>query len=142
MDRRQQRAVYERAQTIFSATAVTHPVERGARVLEEALEAAQAFGVPLPMVLKLVARCYERPPGRTHDELAQVVLVCMAAAECDDFDLAKVLEQHINGFFKPTQERLDKWHRNERDKLAAGISVPRGTLLAGIDNGPEDRSDE
>lgn len=124
MDRRQQKLVYGRCQQIFAATATCSPIERGARVAEEAMECAQAFGVPLPMLLKIAARVYSREPGNKEEELGQTVVCLAAAAECVNVDLEASTQAAINIMVRPGPERIDKWARNELHKLAQGIAIP------------------
>lgn len=62
------------------------PDERGLRLLEEAVESAQAMGVSKTQALSVVARCYGRPPGDPVKELGQVggcLLTACAVMGCD-----------------------------------------------------------
>ena len=60
--------------------------ERGMRLAEEALEAAQAAGVDEATALRLVMRVYNRPSGTLQKEVGQVGVTLLALAEAAGLD--------------------------------------------------------
>lgn len=58
------------------------PQARALRVLEEAVELAQAAGLPQSKVLEQVQHTYARPPGDISQEVAGVLNAAMLTAEC------------------------------------------------------------
>lgn len=81
-------------------------VQRGVRLAEEAIEAAQAAEVPRDMLHKLVDHIYDRPAGDLRQELGGVgvTLLGLAAAaglsadECEAAELARVLAKPLAFF--------------------------------------------
>jgi hypothetical protein len=59
--------------------------ERGMRLLEEALETAQAAGVDRSTAIGLVARVYSRPVGDLHMEAGAVGVTLLALAAASGF---------------------------------------------------------
>ena len=67
----------------FGDAAMALP-ERGMRLAEEAIEAAQAAGVAEHTALQIVMRVYGRKPGELSRELGQVGVTLVALAEAAD----------------------------------------------------------
>lgn len=85
------------AVSVFGPVA-TDRRERAIRLVEEAVEVAQAEGVPLEVLERVARRCYSRPVGNVADEVGAVVLTLEALAanigvdleEAGDRELARV----------------------------------------------------
>jgi NTP pyrophosphatase (non-canonical NTP hydrolase) len=60
--------------------------ERGKRLAEEALEAAQAAGIDEATALRLVMRVFSRPAGTLQKEVGQVGVTLLALAEAAGID--------------------------------------------------------
>ena len=95
--------------------------QRGIRLVEEAIEAAQASGCGREMVHKLVDYVYSRPIGELHQELGGVGVGALALAaaaglcadECEATEVARIISKPLEHFAA----------RNEA-KNAAGFLVP------------------
>jgi len=91
---------------------------RAERVLEEALELAQAAGYPQEKVAALTAKVYANPPGRIGQEVGGISIsvlgFCEAAGisadECEEAELHRVLSKSPAHF----EERLAR-------KFASGV---------------------
>lgn len=91
---------------------------RAERVLEEALELAQASDYPEHLAAALVAKVYARPKGEIHQEIGGLS-VCLlsfcqveglSADDCEVLEIERVLSKPV-----------DHFRRKLKDKLAAGI---------------------
>lgn len=88
---------------------------RALRLIEEAMELAQAHGVPKDMLIDLIGIVYSRPPGEPDQELGGVAMTAtvLAAAHGHDLDaffeieLRRVLAKPPEHFAKRNQEKLD-----------------------------------
>jgi NTP pyrophosphatase (non-canonical NTP hydrolase) len=76
------------AERAFGADHVASVSQRGARHLEEAIEAAQAAGVQRDMAHRLVDYIFDRPAGDLHQEIggSGLTLLLLAAAAGLDAD--------------------------------------------------------
>ena len=99
------------------------PRERAARFLEEAVEAAQAAGLPKDEAGRIVGRVFERPAGDVAQEIGGAGMTLEALAE----SLGVERETATNAEWCRVQT-LDDDDLNARHaaKAAAGIAVPAG----------------
>lgn len=96
--------------------------QRGIRHAEEAIEAAQAAGVPRDMLHRLVDHIFDRPPGELHQEIGSSGLTLLALAQAAGLyadqeearEIARVLVKPVSHFTA----------RNEA-KNAAGFDTSR-----------------
>lgn len=80
--------------------------QRGIRLVEEAIEAAQASGCERDMVHKLVDYVFDRPVGELHQELGGVGVGALALAaaaglsadECEAREVARILAKPLAHF--------------------------------------------
>ena len=85
----------------FGEGHATSVPQRGVRLAEEAVEAAQAAGVPREMVHQLVDYVYDREPGELRQELGGlgITILALAAAaglsadKCERDELTRVLSK-------------------------------------------------
>jgi len=88
---------------------------RSLRVAEEAVELAQALGVPKEKMIELVNIVYERPQGTPDEEIGGVLMtinVLCAARRLDpdeifEVELRRVLDKPSEHFAKRNQEKID-----------------------------------
>lgn len=88
---------------------------RALRLAEEAVELAQAYGIPREKMLELVGIVYGRPAGAPEQELGGVMMTAtvLAAAHGHDPDaffqieLRRVLAKSTEHFAKRNQDKLD-----------------------------------
>jgi hypothetical protein len=95
--------------------------ERAVRVLEEAIELAQAEGVPESVVGALTARVYSRPAGNPEDEVGgvAVTLLCWAyATGASVTDLATRTTERIEAI------PVARMRERHAAKVALGLAVP------------------
>lgn len=115
-----QRTVSRWCAACFGRDEATSVPQRGMRLVEEAIEAAQAAGVPRDKVLQMVDHVYGREPGELHQELGGVGVTLLALAEaaqlsadeCEARELERVLS-------KPTSYYAER----NAAKNAAGFRV-------------------
>lgn len=97
----------------FGHDEATSIPQRGVRLLEEAIEAAQAAGVTAEMAHELVTFVFNRPAGELPQELAQVSLTAMLLADAacvsieavECAEIARVLAKPVKHF---TERNLAK----------------------------------
>ena len=88
---------------------------RALRCAEEAIELAQAYGIPKNKMLDLVEIIYGRPPGKPDQELGGVAMtatVLAAANGCDldqyfETELRRVLSKPPSHFAQRNQDKID-----------------------------------
>lgn len=110
----------------FGAEHATNVPQRGIRLAEEAIEAAQGAGCTREMVVRLVHHVFDKPPGELRQEIGGVgvTLLALAAAAnvsadgCERVELERVLAKPVAHFAA----------RNAA-KNAAGFYVPPTTSL-------------
>lgn len=96
--------------------------DRALRVLEEATELAQAEGVPLAKVDRVVARAYTRPVGDPNQEAAGIGLALLAwAAHSAKADLSDMIEGELA--LASTPERMAAIREKQAAKVADGVSM-------------------
>lgn len=93
--------------------------ERACRFLEEAIELAQAEGLNIETVDKIIWRVYSRPPGQSPKEVGQarMTLNCLAwnmgleagAEEKKEWDRVRSIPK-------------EEWKRRHDDKIKLGIA--------------------
>ena len=93
--------------------------ERAMRVLEEAIELAQAIGISIFDAGKLVEHVYARPAGDADQELAGVGVTSLAMAQCLGIDLEEVIDLEIDRIFLLPP---DHFKRRQQVKVDAGVA--------------------
>jgi hypothetical protein len=108
-----QRNIAEWCMAAFGVEQATSLPQRGVRLAEEAIEAAQAAGAPIDMLHKLVDYVYSRPKGTIAQELGGVGVTALALAaaagvsadECEAAEVARVLAKPLEHFAKRNAEK-------------------------------------
>ena len=112
----------------FGEAAMTDRWERTARVLEEALELAQAEGLTAADVQRVLDRTYSRPVGEPSQEAAGLMVTLLAWAEATGTDLATVTLAEVERIEQPVV--MARIQLKQREKAAAGTGrgypVPGG----------------
>jgi len=83
------------ARGIFGKKCVANGKERALRVLEEALEFAQASGVPRGQSVDLISQVYNKLGGDQRQEVAGVIVASLVAAEGLGVDLASAVRAEL-----------------------------------------------
>lgn len=118
---RRQSTAYNWCAECFGAASAGSPHERARRVLEEALELAQAAGVTPEDAAHQLANVYRRPAGDPAQEIGGLSLTLLTYAEaaglsadaCEVDELNRVLN-------KPTSY----FAQRHAEKAAAGVATP------------------
>lgn len=95
--------------------------ERARRMLEEALELAQAEGVTVREVDRLMWRVYARPPGDTAQEIAGLTITLAGLAENAGVQVADAVAAEWDRLAKLTPGYLAAKHAA---KVADGVAMP------------------
>lgn len=114
-----QRLVGEWCERCFGEEVASDPKERARRVLEEAIELAQAEGIAASFVQSLTDHVYSRPPGNPAQEAGGVSVCLLAycrakywnADDVEENELARILD-------KPPQE----FEARQRVKSLVGLA--------------------
>lgn len=89
--------------------------QRGLRMIEEALELAQACRVDLAKVIKLAAYVYDRPVGTIHSELGGVGVTVLALAQCVGLDANQCEIDEVQRIFGKPIEHFAKRNAEKND---------------------------
>lgn len=108
------------ARASFGDQAYVSTPERALRVLEEAVELAQACDVPRDVIERTIERVYSKPKGEPAKELAQVGLTSLVMA-CN-------LGENFYGIVEEELNRVQAyagvyWVNRHRDKVKAGVTL-------------------
>jgi hypothetical protein len=103
-----------------------HPIfdskhERAMRVLEEAIELAQAEGVDKAQVKHLVDFVFNKPVGDIAQEAAGVGFTLLAWGASHELDIATLVFEEIDRVDSP--EMIAKIRKKHDPKVDAGISM-------------------
>lgn len=93
--------------------------ERAMRVLEEAMELAQAEGVTFVDMERLALRCMSRPAGRPNEEAAQVMVTLLGWAAGAHFRLGDSLQNELLRIHDPAV--METIRAKQQQKAAAGV---------------------
>lgn len=107
------------ARQAFGLEEATSVVHRGLRMLEEAIEAAQAAGVDRAQAHKLLDFVYDRPVGELGQELGGIGITVLALAEAAGLDADGCEQREFDRIMALPQDHFRQ--RNAR-KNAAGFS--------------------
>lgn len=98
--------------------------ERAARVLEEALELAQAEGIDEAFANKILARAYARPTGDPRQEFAGIGVTLLAYATATGMDLDYEVGAEIQRVESLDKEKLRAKHQEKVRVGASTITTP------------------
>lgn len=115
---RRQKATLDWARRSFGERAM-NPKERALRVLEEALELAQAEGVELELVDKLARHVYGKPPGDPAQEIGGVAVTLLCY--CERKGLSNEAEE-VREFRRVLGLPIEYLQKRHAAKEAAGIT--------------------
>jgi NTP pyrophosphatase (non-canonical NTP hydrolase) len=93
--------------------------ERAARLAEEAMEVAQAEGVPLLTLQRIAERIYSRPVGELGQEVGGLGITLYALAANCGLDLFAEIEREWR---RVLSKPRDWWQRKHAEKVAAGTA--------------------
>lgn len=93
--------------------------ERAARLVEEAIEVAQAEGLGIEIIRRILDRVYENPPGELFQEIGGLALTLDALAENAGLSVTTEAERELA---RITSKPRDWWQRKHAAKVAAGTA--------------------
>lgn len=116
-----QNIVWEWCKSTLGPAAASHRQERALRLLEEALELAQAESLGMPIVIQLMLRVWSRPVGEVHQEVAGIGVTTLAYCAAAGLDFERELEIELERIRRPeVQESIRK---KQHEKREAGVSA-------------------
>ena len=107
---------------VFDEATATNAPERALRLVEEALELAQACGVGREALHRLVDYVLDRPVGEPAQEIAGTMVTLYAAAHALDVDADEAFERELSRIQQP--EVIDRVRRRQAEKREALIAFP------------------
>ncbi len=113
--------VLDWAKAAFGDGVANSPPERASRVLEEAIELAQAAGIDLAGALKLVMHVYSKPAGEPAQEAGGLGVTLLAYCESIKLSADRAEADEINRILARPIEHFRARHAA---KAAAGIATP------------------
>lgn len=114
-----QMLAYSWAVRAFGARHVNTSSVRALRLVEEAIELAQAEHVSKEMIDRCTEVVYSRPAGHHHQELGGVIMTAAIYAEQKGYKLEDVLTAELNRVLSKPLEHFA--HRND-EKLQLGLT--------------------
>lgn len=115
-----QKLIFEWGCAAFTTAQMKDPRQRGLRLMEETIEAAQAAGCDKDQLHRLVDYVYGRPVGILAKELGGVGVCTLALAECIGIDADEAEEEEITRIFsKP----VDVFSQRNKEKNDAGFKA-------------------
>jgi len=98
----------------------TQPKERAFRLLEEAMELAQAEGCSLDDCQLLLQQVYTRPMGAVSTEMGDVAFTLLAYAQSRSLDLERYEAERLQ---RALLGDIEMFRRRQNEKHAMGLSV-------------------
>ncbi len=114
MPETRQQVIERWTRRVLGDQALQSPAERGPRVAEEAIELAQAMGVDVGALHRLVDYVYARPAGTPGQEIAGTMVTLYAAAACVGADADAEYDKEVARIHTPAIE--DKVRRRQAEK--------------------------
>lgn len=103
----------------FGAQTALSPLERAARLVEEAIEVAQAAGLQRYQAMLTLHRVYDRPAGELRQEIGGCAFTLAALAEVAGLNVAHELQREYERVMSIDPEFFRAKHAA---KVAAGTS--------------------
>lgn len=100
--------------------------ERAARVVEEAVELAQAEGVSPELVRRIAERVYSRPPGSIAQEVAGLMVTLLGHSASAGIDPEVVTLQELERIERPEIAAAIRAKQAEKAHAGTGMEVRRG----------------
>lgn len=102
----------------FGASHVVNRRLRALRLLEEAIELAQAEGVSLELAKHSVDVVYSRPVGQANTEFGGVMMTAAVYAETTGMQMDDALMVELN---RVLTKPLEHFHQRNQDKIDLGL---------------------
>jgi hypothetical protein len=129
-----QKIVYDWAVACFGLAHVQDRTIRGMRLLEEALEFAQAVNVPMEKCREIADYVYSRPAGEPSQELGGVAVTMLAAASSIGVHAHDVVQAEVSRVLAKSPEYFAARNQTKVDlgftaESVASASIPQATCL-------------
>lgn len=108
------------ARRAFGANHITNSGIRALRLLEKAIELAQAEGIQRHMVDHCTAVVYGRPIGSAHQEIGGVLMTSAVYCSCNGLDMETVLRNELD---RVLAKPLDQFAQRNQDKIDLGLTL-------------------
>lgn len=108
----------------FGKKIVDDKAERAKRMLEEAMELAQASGLTESDAHDLAVYVWGRPTGEVSQEIAGVLVTTLILSGTHDVDAGAALQTEIDRIHRP--EMMAKIRKKQVSKEVAGIGSGQG----------------
>jgi len=115
-----QKACHRWCMAAFGQGQASSIPQRGIRLAEEAIEAAQAAGCARDMLHKLVDHIFDRPAGELGQELGGVAVTTLALAEAAGLSAE---DSEISELARVMAKPLEHFKERNEAKNAAGFNV-------------------
>lgn len=113
-----QRLIWNWGVAAFGSRHMTSKYERALRMLEEAVELAQACEVPKEKAGLVVDYVYSRPSGDAYTELGDVFMTTLALTANLGYDAEDVLTSR---FMVVTSKPFERYYQRNQEKIDAGL---------------------
>jgi|APLak6261669087_1056070.scaffolds.fasta_scaffold03447_2 NTP pyrophosphatase (non-canonical NTP hydrolase) len=120
-----QRAILDWANSTFGTATASNTEERIRRLIEEALELAQAVGLEKRAVQSLTDYVYSRPVGNVKQEIGQVGVALLGLAEYLDMSAE---QEELNETLRILAKDPAHFPARQNAKAAAGIGLKSTTM--------------
>jgi NTP pyrophosphatase (non-canonical NTP hydrolase) len=104
----------------FGMSTLQNRKERALRLVEEAVEFAQAVGVEFALIDKIVPYVYGRPAGEVEQELGGVATTLFAAAESCGVQLSAVAEREV---YRVEMKDPNHFRKRNAEKRKSGVGL-------------------
>lgn len=104
----------------FGKAHVTNSKIRALRLLEEAIELAQAEGVQRHMIDHCTEVVYSRPVGLANQEIGGVLMTAAVYCSCRGMDIEEVLKNELD---RVLAKPLEKFAKRNQDKIDLGLTL-------------------
>lgn len=110
----------------FGSFIATNRQERALRVVEEAIELAQAEGLNYSYVERVARRVYSRPEGNPRAEAGGVGVTYLAYCEAFGEDHKKIIETELARINKP--DVMERCRVKQREKVSVGTGFDSDSI--------------
>jgi NTP pyrophosphatase (non-canonical NTP hydrolase) len=100
---------------VWGEKAMVSLPERSARIVEEAVELAQAHQVPQSVIYSIIDRVYSRPMGNPAEEAGDVMFTLLAYTSSSKDDIEAVLAARLERVWDIPVEDLRERHKQKRE---------------------------
>ncbi len=124
---RRQMLCHQWVSTVRSEAIANNLQERVKRIIEEAIELAQAEGLPLEMIFRIAQRTYGRPAGKPEQEVGGMMTTLMTYCQARGISIYRAeVAEFARALCTPYYVLKRKYEEKVRDGIAAPIEREEG----------------